>query len=221
MPAGIHDSLSCVVQKIILQFCVDELDPQIVAELLSAVGDHLAAAGHSASIVIVGGSTLALRGWVSRVTVDVDVIAQGRHESERRVLIAPDPLPEALLSAIARVARDYSLPPDWLNTMVGRQWDHGLPEGFADEVEWTQYGGLEVGLAGRRSLIALKLFAAVDRGPESVHIQDLLALAPTSEELSDAAGWVASQDASEAFEAMLGEVVKHVRRGSSGSRRSR
>ena len=39
----------------------------------------------------------------------------------------------------------------------------------------------------RSALLALKLFAAVDRGPRSVHMQDLLALRPTSLELKDAA----------------------------------
>ena len=189
---------------------MDILNADAIAELLSAVGDHLSAGGNSASIVTVGGSTLAARGWVDRVTADVDVIAQGDWESGRRVLVAPDPLPSALQEAVARVARDYGLPANWMNTVVGRQWKYGLPSGFAEEVDWVQHGGLEVGYAGRRSLIALKLFAAVDRGPGSVHVQDLLVLAPTNEELSEAAEWVATQDASEAFKGMIEEVVAYV-----------
>lgn len=53
--------------------------------------------------------------------------------------------------------------------------------------------------------------AAVDQGPESVHLQDLLRLSPSQEELARAADWVATQDASEAFDRMLREVVEHVR----------
>ncbi|TVP79970.1 MAG: hypothetical protein EA352_00375 [Gemmatimonadales bacterium] len=101
-----------------------------------------------------------------------------------------------------------------MNTVVGRQWRYGLPDGFLDELDWVRYAGLEVGLAGRGSLIALKLFAAVDRGPESVHVQDLLALAPSRDELLVAQAWVVRQDASEAFVAMLEEVVAHVIEGS-------
>lgn len=190
---------------------MDKLNSEAIQELLAAVGDHLESSGHSAAIVVVGGSTLAVRGWVDRVTADVDVIAQARRDGERRVLVAPDPLPTPLRDAVAVVARDYGLPPGWLNTTVGLQWKYGLPEGFLDEVEWVEYGGLEVGFAGRRSLIALKLFAAVDQGPTSVHLQDLLRLSPSPEEVARAADWVATQDASEAFGRMLREVVEHVR----------
>lgn len=190
---------------------MDKLGSEVIQELLAAVGDHLEAGGHSAAIVVVGGSTLVTRGWVDRVTADVDVIAQAERHGGQRVLVAPDPLPPPLRDAVAVVARDYGLPPDWLNTVVGRQWKHGLPEGFLDEVEWIEYGGLEVGLAGRQSLIALKLFATVDQGPESVHLQDLLMLSPSQEELARAAEWVATQDESDAFKRMLEEVVKHVR----------
>jgi hypothetical protein len=88
-----------------------------------------------------------------------------------------------------------------------------LPPGFAEELEWRRYGSLTVGFAGRQSLIALKLFAAVDRNRESVHFQDLLALAPNGSELAEAARWVVSQDASEHFPALLKEVVENVQRG--------
>lgn len=47
--------------------------------------------------------------------------------------------------------------------------------------------------------------------PESVHLQDLLMLSPSQEELARAAEWVATQDESDAFKRMLEEVVKHVR----------
>jgi len=86
------------------------------------------------------------------------------------------------------------------------------PEWLPDEIDWVQFGGLEVGFAGRRSLIALKLFAAVDRGPESVHYQDLLALAPTVAELESAADWVVGQDAGGEFPQLLKQVLRHVER---------
>ena len=56
------------------------LDSQAVEELLSAVGAHLPEEGESAGIVVVGGSSMALRGWVERITQDVDVIAQAIRE---------------------------------------------------------------------------------------------------------------------------------------------
>ena len=202
---------TCCIDKLILWCRMDNLDTGMLEELLSAVGEHLAEGGDSAAIVVVGGSTLALRGWVARTTQDVDVIAQARDEGDRFRLIAPEPLSVALREAVIRVARDYGLPPDWLNTVIGAQWDFGLPDGFAEELEWRHYGPLTVGFAGRQSLLALKLFAAVDRSRESVHFQDLVALAPSDPELEEAATWVRSQDSSEHFPTLVKEVVASVR----------
>ena len=97
-----------------------DLDSKAVEELLSALGAHLADEGHSFAIVVVGGSTLALRGWVERTTRDVDVIARAFQEEGQWVLVAPDPLPGPLVVAIERVARDYGLP----------QYHHRRPMGF-------------------------------------------------------------------------------------------
>jgi len=164
------------------------------------------------AIVVVGGSTLAVRGWVERVTQDVDVIARAEEQEGGWLLLPPKPLPAAFIDAVARVARDFGLPDDWLNTEIGSQWAFGLPAGFAEEVDWEAFGALTVGFAGRQSLITLKLFAAADRSRGSVHFQDLLALAPSDEELEQAAEWVLGQDASEHFPNLVREVTDHVRR---------
>lgn len=126
-------------------------------------------------------------------------------------LIPPDPLPEALREAVVRVARDFGLNDDWLNTKIGEQWALGLPPSFENDITWQEYGALRVGIAGRRSLIALKLFAAVVRGPESVHYQDLVTLSPSEAELGAAADWVRIQDTSSVFAEQLEQVIRHVR----------
>ncbi|HYH79912.1 MAG TPA: hypothetical protein VEX86_08940 [Longimicrobium sp.] len=115
------------------------------------------------------------------------------------------------MRAIARVARDFSLPDDWLNTAVAAQWNQGLPPWLGDDLEWRSYDALRVGLAGRRTLITLKLFAAADQSTRSVHAQDLAALAPTDAELEDAAAWVVTQDASPEFPRLVNEIAEHVR----------
>jgi len=74
-----------------------------------------------------------------------------------------------------------------MNTEIAAQWTQGLPLWLAEDLTWRRYGDLKVGLAGRRTLIALKLFAAVDRGPRSVHYQDLVALEPALDELREVA----------------------------------
>ena len=182
-------------------------DSATMTTLLEAVGEPLAAAGAELSIVVVGGAALALRGWVPRTTQDVDVIALASPTDA----LAPPDFPTVLERAIERVARDFDLPANWLNAAVGAQWRAGLPTDLAHELEWRRFGALRVGLAGRNTLIALKLFAAADRGPTSVHAQDLIALAPSDDEFASARIWVLTQDLAPEWPRLVSEVVNHVR----------
>ena len=184
---------------------------ELLPEALAAVGSLIAADGDQVTIVVVGGASLNLLGLVERTTQDVDVIARTGNADSADALIPPDPLPPVLVRAIARVARDFSLPENWLNTVVAMQWNQGLPPWLGDDLEWRSYDGLRVGLAGRRILIALKLFAAADTSPRSVHAQDLVVLAPTDAELEEAAAWVVTQDASPEFPRLVEAMVEHVR----------
>ncbi|KAA3643970.1 MAG: hypothetical protein DWQ07_17795 [Chloroflexi bacterium] len=186
--------------------------PEIHAAL-SALGEILEADEHHVAVVIVGGTALILQGFVSRATQDVDVIALGSENlpNETQVLKEPEPLPGALTRGIARVARDFNLPVDWMNTTIGLQWKTGLPPGLGTRVHWQRLGGLWLGLADRYDLIFLKLYAAADsQGPSSVHYQDLLALNPTRKELQAASTWVRSQDPSSGFGQILDEVLEHI-----------
>jgi hypothetical protein len=184
-------------------------------EALHAVGGLLRAEDAQASIVVVGGASLSLLGLVPRTTRDVDVIArvqEGGSDADAKQLVPPEPLPESLTRAIRTVARDFGLPLDWVNTDVALQWRSGLPPGLEEGLTWRRYDALRVGLVGRRALIALKLFAAVDGGPGGVHFQDLVALGPSDDELKEASAWVRTQDASGVFEQMVGEVVELVQK---------
>jgi len=187
-------------------------DVSLITRALDAVGELLEEEGEEVAIVVVGGTALNLLGVVERATFDVDVIARAEGLTAGTLLLRPaSPLPEALNRAAARVARDFGLDPSWMNSEVSAQWSQGLPPITLEETTWRTFGGLTVGLAGRRPMVALKLFAAVDRGPRSVHLQDLLILAPTDEELDQAADWVKRQDASPNFAGMVEEVIRHVR----------
>ena len=66
---------------------------------------------------------------------------------------------------------------------------------------------LVVNLAGRYDQICFKLYAAVDQGPRSKHVQDLRLLGPTEEELLAAARWTVTHDPSEGFRAMLAQAL--------------
>ena len=180
-------------------------------DLLSAVGELLEEKGEPASIVVVGGASLNLSGFVNRATDDVDVIARAEGDGES-TLIPPDPMPEPLRDAVERVRRDFGLQPGWLNTAVANQWETSLPPSLKEDLTWQTYGGLRVGVAGRRPLIALKLLAAVDQGgPQSVHYQDLVRLAPTDEELEEAKEWARSEDSSPIVAQHIDQVIEHVR----------
>jgi len=180
---------------------------------LDATGALLARRGQAAAIVVVGGTALNLLGIIERATRDVDVIAQAttRPGSEPSDIRPPDPLPAALSEAISTVSRDLGLPPDWLNTTVGGQWETGLPPGFAGRITWRRFGGLWVGLPGRIDFVYLKPYAAADdTSPKSRHFTDLLALRPTTEELSGARAWIEDQDPSPAMTEVVERVIAHV-----------
>jgi hypothetical protein len=95
--------------------------------LLHALGEQLAAAGAAFDVVVVGGSALLVLGLASRATKDVDVLAVRTGDA----FVSADPLPPALVEASGRVARDFGLPVDWLNSGPAGLMDFGLPEGFA------------------------------------------------------------------------------------------
>ena len=181
---------------------------------LSRVGELLAARAEQAAIVVIGGAALNLRGVVERTTTDVDVVALGGPAGAPAALTeAPRPLGGPLAVAIRAVARDLNLSEDWMNSEPALQWIQGFPPGMGARVEWRQYGALHVGLASRYDLICFKLHAAVDiGGPNHVHYTDLLALAPSDEELREAAAWVRTQDAGPQFPQNIEPVVSHVRR---------
>jgi hypothetical protein len=177
--------------------------------MLHAVGDRLALDGTSASIVVLGGAAMNLHGYVERPTRDVDVLARADDDGSR--LRHPEPLPDALRQAIAEVALDFNQPANWMNTAVAHQWKTGLPPGLEDRLTWHGYGALRVGLVGRKDLIAFKLYASADQvGPGSVHVSDLVALKPSSEELRTAAAWVHTQDTSTDFHAIVDKVIDYV-----------
>jgi len=194
---------------------VERFEGSAVLRALRALGEILASQGKSIAVVAVGGAALILHGFVQRTTRDIDIIALCRDPGEAKPMKIepPEPMPEPLSQAILRVARDYGLPRDWMNAVVGMQWKTGLPPGFAERIHWERYGGLWFGIADRHDLIFLKLFAAADSaGPSSVHFQDLMALEPTESELKEASDWVRSQDTSPEFARILEQVLDHAKR---------
>lgn len=152
-------------------------------------------------------------GVVTRATSDVDIIAVATAMGSGKPsgLADPTPLPPQLVEVIQKVARDFELPDDWMNSVVGSQWESGLPPQLAERVAWQRYDGLWIGLPGRIDLIFLKLYAAADDiGPSSRHFKDLVALDPTPKELEAAFEWIRTQDPSSAMAETVAKVIEYV-----------
>jgi len=171
--------------------------------LLDALAEQLLGRKARYHLVVVGGSALLALGLVNRPTRDVDLVAFARGTE----LLAPRPLPAALVAGRAVVARDFGLPDDWLNDEPASLLDFGLPFGFMDRAVRRDYGpALSVSFASRFDQIHLKLYATVDQGPGK-HEQDLRALEPTRDELVAAARWTRTHDPSEGYLGVLVRVL--------------
>lgn len=174
--------------------------------LFVALGEQLAAAGERYELVVIGGSGLLALGIIERSTRDVDLLALRSGDRLDRA----EPLPPKLAGARDRVARDFSLPVDWLNSGPTDLLRLGLPDGFINRLERRNYGdSLSVYLASRYDQIHFKLYALVDQGPGK-HEDDLRSLSPTEEELLAAAHWSRSHDPSEGYAQMLRSVLTHL-----------
>lgn len=183
-----------------------QIDQNLAQQVLSALGDQLDAAGERFEIVVIGGSALLALGLIDRATRDVDLVAL----IEDGGLVDPKPLPEGLIAARDRVAQDFGLDADWLNTAPSSLLDFGLPDGFVERLERRAYGpSLTVHLASRFDQIHFKLYALVDQGPGK-HEADLRALAPSREELLQAARWSTTHDPSDGFRQELLAALKYL-----------
>ena len=171
-------------------------------ELLAALGEQLDAARLSYDLVVVGGSALLALGLVERATRDVDIVALAEPDG----LVSAEQLPSELIVARDRVAVDFGVSKDWLNSGPAELLRLGLPPGFEERWETREYGSaLKVRWASRLDQIHLKLYAAVDQSGK--HLRDLEALAPNREELIAAARWTREHDPSEGFLTVLREAL--------------
>jgi hypothetical protein len=173
-------------------------------QLLGALEEQLASQAESYDLAVVGGSALLALDLVRRATQDVDIVAL----IEERRLVSAVELPAGLLAARDRVARDFGVSPEWLNSGPAELLRVGLPDGFEQRWETQSYGpALTVRWASRYDQIHLKLYAAVDQAGK--HLRDLEVLAPQRDELIAAARWARAHDPSEGFEVVLREALAY------------
>ncbi len=119
-------------------------------------------------------------------------------------------MPEPLRIAVVDVARTYGLASDWVNLGPESLLDLGLPDGFLGRLERHDYSGLVTWLAGRFDMVCFKLYAAVDQGPRSRHLQDLRGLRPDRDELLSAARWSVTHDPSPGYRSLLVDTLRQL-----------
>jgi len=171
------------------------MDKSLLDRALGTLGATLEARGFAYELVVIGGSSLMLLGFITRPTKDLDAVALV--EDERYV--PAEPLPPSLAEAISDVGRVFGLGEQWVNAGPTELLRLGLPEGFDDRVETRRFGGLTLRVAGRFDQICFKLYAMADQGIRSKHAADLQALEPTRDELLAAARWTRTHDPSEGY----------------------
>ncbi|PZR83452.1 MAG: hypothetical protein DLM65_01935 [Candidatus Aeolococcus gillhamiae] len=171
---------------------------------LAALSETLAARTLEYELVAVGGSGLLLLGFISRPTRDLDIIAV----VEDGAYVSAAVLPVPLVDAVRDIGEVLGIGPDWLNPGPAALLDFGLPEGFAERAEVRSFGALTLHLASRLDQIYLKLYAVVDQGPRSKHVDDLQALQPSPEELRGAATWARTHDPSPTFREELAAALR-------------
>lgn len=183
-----------------------DLDPALLEQVLGALAEELADVGVAFDLVVIGGSALQALSLIPRPTRDVDVVALSGEDG----LSSASPLPPALVDAAGRVARLFGLAPNWLNAGPADLLTFGLPKGFVDRLTPKSFGpALTILFASRLDQIHFKLYAMVDQGAGR-HQRDLEALAPTHEELLEAARWARSHDPSEGFLSVLLKVLAYL-----------
>jgi len=177
-----------------------------IHRILKALAERLEFAKASTTeLAVCGGAALHVLNLMTRdVTKDVDAFAIVSREGDVLRLHKCDPLPGDLLREAAIVAQDFNLPMDWLNPGPTTILDLGVPEGLTARLHPVEYGPkLTAHFLDRADQVYFKLYAAVDQGPDSRHMADLIALKPTVSELTGAARWTMTHDISEGFKHLL------------------
>lgn len=174
---------------------------------LRALGELLEARGLHYEVVLIGGGNLILRGLVTRPTTrDLDLLGEWTSDGIRPMR----PMAEPLRNAVVDVARTYGLASDWVNLGPESLLDFGLPDGFLGRLERRDFGGLVAWLADRVDMISFKLYAAVDQGPRSRHVQDLRDLHPDRDEILAGARWTVTHDPSPGYRSVLVDMLRQL-----------
>jgi hypothetical protein len=142
------------------------IDKNSFKGLLDELDELLGKQSEFRELTIYGGAALIALNIVGRATIDIDVFQPH--------------LDKVLQEAVIQIAKRNKLSEFWINS-TGKAFIKELPAGWRQRVESVYKGKhLVVNSLGRRDLVFTKLLAELDRQED---MADILALAPTTEEL--------------------------------------
>jgi len=171
-----------------------------VERALTELGRQMALRDADPVIVLCcGASALCVVGALSRRTLDVDAVATIGPKGE---IIAVEEFSPEMNEAIAAVGLSLALNPSWFNLAAAAVLARGLPPGALSRSanHSIDFGPcLTVRFMDRIDLIALKMSAALDPLEGRRHIEDLVAIDPTREELKHGADWIGAWPSSASF----------------------
>lgn len=171
-----------------------DLNQSRLEKALHLLGEYLAYdRAEPVRLLVVGGSALLASGVISRSTYDIDIMARrGPVDGE---IIDARPLPESLVTAATKVAKEMNLSPKWINADVSLLAYPlaDYPQNFLSDLIDRDYGQyLSISFLGRTGQIYLKFHAATDplRKRRAIDLADLHELKPTSEETRQTLDWM-------------------------------
>jgi hypothetical protein len=183
---------------------VKSLNTDTIQKSLTLLSELIAEQGlPPVELLVCGGSALMQLSLAVRTTTkDIDILAF----MNAGIITTPAPFPKELQELAHVVQSALNLPPNWLNNgpsqNEGGLFQMGLPHNIEQRLVPIVFGThLKVHFISRYDQIHFKLWAAADQG--GYHIQDLLGLTPTSEEIRAAAIWTMEKDVSEGYRMIL------------------
>ena len=165
------------------------------------------------SLVICGGASLNIMGYVSRSTSDVDILAVVTKGLGQQIeLMSGEALPWKFDELVEEVGRELGLAGDWLNFGPEPLLKFGLPAGLKDRMKEIKYGDcLTIHAISRWDQIHLKCHAALDPGSRiETHLGDLLELEPTEEEAKASVNWLLDRPAGEEFRERVKQLMERI-----------
>lgn len=162
-------------------------------------------------LLVCGGAALIITDMCDRPTKDIDIVAIGYlSESDELKFKELEQMPEILQKEVKQVALDLGLAENWLNSGPTELMRYGLPEGFQTRTHQMEFGkSLVLYFISRYDQIHFKVYAATDSGPGR-HVEDLVTLNPTADEMFAAAQWVMQHDSSKEFRTILKDMLKRL-----------